>query len=154
MGFPRRYFEEQDGGPPPLAVTTERRVRFEEVDLLGIVWHGRYVSYFEDGRVAFGDRYGLSYTRYRETGLAAPIVQMHVDYQAPLYFDEVMTIATTLHWCDSLRLNFEYRITRKDVLIARGCTVQLLTDLSGRMLLVAPEMVNAFRKAWSEGQIK
>lgn len=153
MGFPRRYFEEQQGGPPPLVASTERRVRFEEVDMLGIVWHGRYVSYFEDGRVVFGDHYGLSYTRYREMGIAAPIVQMHLDYHAPLHFDEIMTITTTLHWCESLRLNFEYRITRSDVLIARGCTVQLLTDLSGRMLLVAPEMVNAFRLAWQQGKL-
>lgn len=154
MGFPRRYFEEQQDGPPSLAVTTNRRVRFEEVDMLGIVWHGRYVSYFEDGRVAFGDRYGLSYIRYREMGIAAPIVQMHLDYHSPLHFDEMMTITTTLHWCDSLRLNFEYRITRDETLIARGCTVQLLTDPAGRMLLVAPEMVNAFRTAWQKGQIK
>ncbi|OGR03137.1 MAG: thioesterase [Deltaproteobacteria bacterium RIFOXYD12_FULL_50_9] len=154
MGFPRRYFEENHNGPLSLVVNTERRVRFEEVDMLGIVWHGRYVSYFEDGRVAFGDRYGLSYNLYREMGIAAPIVQMHVDYHAPLHFDEIMTITTTLHWCESLRLNFEYRITRGDVLAVRGYTVQLLTDLAGRMIIVPPEMVQAFRRAWQEGSIR
>src|SRR3989339_1728497 len=154
MGFPRRYFEENHNGPLSLVVNTERRVRFEEVDMLGIVWHGRYVSYFEDGRVAFGDRYGLSYNLYREMGIAAPIVQMHVDYHATLHFDEIMTITTTLHWCESLRLNFEYRITRGDVLAVRGYTVQLLTDLAGRMIIVPPEMVQAFRRAWQEGSIR
>ena len=29
-------------------------VRFSETDPLGIVWHGNYIKYFEDGREAFG----------------------------------------------------------------------------------------------------
>jgi hypothetical protein len=29
-------------------------VRFNEADPLGIVWHGHYIRYFEDGREAFG----------------------------------------------------------------------------------------------------
>ena len=58
---------------------TERittRVRFDEVDALGIVWHGNYVKYLEDGREAWGRKYGIPYmTIYREvkSGLQAPI---------------------------------------------------------------------------------
>ncbi len=46
------------------ALLTERveiLVRFNEADPLGIVWHGHYVRYFEDGREAFGNKYGLRY---------------------------------------------------------------------------------------------
>lgn len=39
----------------------EQRVRFDEVDSLGIVWHGHYVKYLEDGREAWGRKYGLTY---------------------------------------------------------------------------------------------
>ena len=38
--------------PLPLTCTVPREVRFEEVDALNVVWHGRYPSYFEDARVA------------------------------------------------------------------------------------------------------
>ena len=34
--------------------TTTIRVRFNETDPLGIVWHGNYISYFEEGRESFG----------------------------------------------------------------------------------------------------
>jgi len=30
-------------------VQTEIRVRFSEVDSMGVVWHGNYLKYFEDG---------------------------------------------------------------------------------------------------------
>ena len=154
MGFPRQYFSVDPAAPPPVTCSTTRRVRFEEVDPLGMVWHGRYVSFLEDGRVAFGDRFGLSYREYHDAGVAAPIVQLHLDYAAPLRFDESFRIDTTLHWSDGLRLNFEYRITGPDErLVARGYTVQLLTDPQGGLILAAPPMVEEFRRRWREGAL-
>ena len=35
---------------------TDIKVRFSEIDSLGILWHGNYVQYFEDGREAFGEK--------------------------------------------------------------------------------------------------
>ena len=79
--------------------------------MLGIVWHGHYVSYLDDGRIAFGDKYGLSYSAMRDAGIAAPIVKMHLDYVSPLRFDKEVVVEAILHWSDSLRLNFEYKLT-------------------------------------------
>lgn len=36
-----------------LSVSEKVRIRFNETDPLGIVWHGNYIVYFEDGREAF-----------------------------------------------------------------------------------------------------
>ena len=36
--------------PTPLSETVQLRVRFSETDPLGIVWHGNYIKYFEEGR--------------------------------------------------------------------------------------------------------
>ena len=38
----RPYFPFKQDAPEPLRAIVRRRVRFEEVDPLGIVWHGRY----------------------------------------------------------------------------------------------------------------
>jgi len=153
MGPPREYFPTRPGEPAPLTVTARRRVRFEEVDMLDIAWHGHYVSYLDDGRVAFGDRFpDLSYHRLREVGVAAPIVQLHLDYQAPLFFDEEMTIAASLHWSEAVRLNFSYRITgREGRLVARAWSVQLLVDGQRHTLLVPPDWFAEFRRRWREG---
>jgi acyl-CoA thioester hydrolase len=154
MGFPRHYFAEEEGGPPPLVATCQRRVRFEEVDALGMVWHGRYPSYFEDGRIAFGDTFGLPYPGFRDHKIMAPIVQMHFDYHLPLRFDETTTIITTLHWCVSLRLNFSYEILRAGMTrAASGYTVQLFTDDQGDLLLLPPPWIEDFRKRWLAGEM-
>jgi len=155
MRFQRCYFPQEPDAPRPLTVTISRKVRFEEIDPLGMVWHGRYVSYLEDGRMAFGDRYGLHYTKFRDEGLAAPIVEMHIAYKSSLRFDEIMNIKTTLHWCDAMRLNFEYYITGQDGrLAATGYTLQLLTDMEGNVLLVPTAWIEDFRQKWRYGSLK
>lgn len=155
MGFAKAYFTAGPSDPSGLVVNSERRVRFEEVDMLGIVWHGHYVSFLDDGRVALGDRFqALSYGKMREEQVAAPIVQLHIDYLAPLVFDEVMAIETTLHWADALRLNISYLITRADGRPAlRAYTVQLFTNLQGEMLLIPPAWIRAFRQQWQSGEL-
>lgn len=152
MGLKKRYFEQGKDEPLPLESRTKRRVRFEEVDVLQMVWHGRYPSYFEDGRIAFGDKYGMTYQRFMQEETVAPVVQMHFDYKQPLRFDETFTIVTKLHWTEAARLNFSYEILGKDNTVsATGYTVQLLTNPDGMMLLFAPEWLKDFQKNWKDG---
>jgi acyl-CoA thioester hydrolase len=155
MGFAKSFFSAEPTDPAGLVVETERRVRFEEVDMLGIVWHGHYVSFLDTGRVALGDRYpALSYARMREERMAAPIVQMHIDYQSPLIFDDLMQIETTMHWTDALRLNISYKISRVDGRLAiKAYTVQLFTDLKGAVLLIPPVWIEEFRQQWKSGML-
>ena len=54
--------------PTALTASVIIRVRFSETDPLGIVWHGNYIKYFEEGREAFGRKYGLSYLDVQREG--------------------------------------------------------------------------------------
>lgn len=152
---PRRniktYFPPEPDAPAPLLARTTRKVRFEELDPLRIVWHGRYVSYFEDGRVAFGRKYGLSYDQFMKNRIAAPIVSLHIDYMKPLGFDEEITIQAILHWCTALRLNFEFTVLDSSGnQAAKGYSIQLLTDIQGNLLFEAPDWIEDFRNQWQQ----
>ena len=83
----------------------------------------------------------------------APIVQMHLDYKSPLRFDQIIRIETSLHWNESLRLDFSYTVTNPEGQIAAvGYTVQVLTDINGTVLFVPPEWIQDFREKWRTGQ--
>lgn len=151
MGYKKQYFKLEENSPLPLTAVTESRVRFEEVDMLGIVWHGRYLSYFEDGRIAFGDKYGLNYQTLKKNRTVAPVVQMHVDFKHSLRFDEKMTIETRLHWSDAVKLNFEYIVYNAEgVLAASGYTVQLFTEIDGNVMFVPPQWFVEFKQKWRQ----
>ncbi len=151
---PTLLFSPHPGGPLPAEVTATRRVRFEEVDPLGIVWHGRYPSYLEDGRTAFGDRFQMGYLDLHRNGCLAPLVQMQIDYFRPLEFDEEFTIHTRLHWSEAVRLNFEYRLENKQgERVATASTVQVLMDLDRQLILVWPAFLENFFERWRAGQL-
>ena len=56
-------------------------IRFNEVDSMGIVWHGSYVKYFEDGREAFGKEFGIGYLDIFGNGFYAPLVNLDFNYK-------------------------------------------------------------------------
>lgn len=151
----RPYFARREGDPPPLRTIVQRRVRFEEVDPLGIVWHGRYPGYFEDGRVALGNRYGIGYEDFIRHGVPAPIRRLQIDYLAPLRFQEEFEVEAVLHWSDAARLDCEFLVRGADGgLSAAGCSVQLMLDASGALLLVPPPFVRAMREQWRAGTLE
>lgn len=145
-----------DGSPAPLPLRNRvsRRVRFEEVDSLSIVWHGHYSSYFEDGRVAFGRQFGLHYIDMKQANIIAPVKNMHIDYIKPLYFDEECTIETCLHWSDASRLNFCYYIyNSEDVIVTKASTIQLFLNFEGALYMAKPTFYANFCDAWRQGKL-
>ena len=148
------YFDPAPGAPPPLTARAERRVRFEEVDALSIVWHGHYPSYLEDASMTFGEKHGLSYLDMQRHGFLAPLVQLHLDYHQPLLFPERCVIEAALHWTDAARLNMQYAIFgAEEKVAATGYSVQLLTDLERNILLVRPPYVEELCRRWQTGEL-
>ena len=143
------------GSVPPLVVSVERRIRFEEVDPMGIVWHGRYPSYFEDARVAHGDRFGIGYMDFYVHGVMAPIKKMHLDYLLPLSYGETCRIEALLHWSEAAKLCYEFRILNgKGEITTRGYTVQLLVTMQQELLVALPDFYREFVERWKLGELE
>ncbi len=153
MSMKKPYFPVQENGPAPLQIEVRRQVRFEEVDPLGIVWHGRYASYFEDARTALGDKYGVGYKNFYAHNVVAPVKIMHLDYHHPLMFQDEFTIKGILYWSDAARMNHEFEIkTRTDQLVATGYSVQLMQDINHNLLMIPPPFYLAFCRKWKAGK--
>ena len=150
----RAYFTAGPNAPPPLQVEVERRVRFEEVDGMGIVWHGYYLSYFEDARVALGRKYGVGYDRFYAERVPSPIKELHVDYRLPLQFDEEVRIQALLHWSEAARMNFEFVIRKTDGRVATtGYSIQLMLNRDLELLMVPPLFYQEFCRRWRAGEL-
>lgn len=117
---------------------TEVKVCFNEVDSLGITWHGHYVRYFEDGRAAFGAEHGLGYLDVYRNGLVTPIVQLSCDYKRPLAYGDSILIETTFVDHPAARLHFTYKIFQlgRPELVAEGETTQVFLERDSRLLLL------------------
>ncbi len=138
----------------PLVCRIERRVRFEEVDPLNIMWHGRYASWLEDGREALGKTYGMHYTDFYAHNVVIPLKIFHVDYVQPLQYNQVYTIETSLLWQDAALLEIEYGIyDGADKLMTTAFTTQLMVTKEHELLLEHPPFFQALRERWREGTL-
>jgi acyl-CoA thioester hydrolase len=130
---------------PFLEEQAEVVVRFQEVDALGVVWHGHYLSYFEVARVALGARYGIDYQTILDHGYVAPLVHCELDYFHPARFGERLTVAARLHAEPGAKIRFTYRVTNAaGTALAEGSTAQAFVDLNGDLVLTRPD----FYEAW------
>jgi acyl-CoA thioester hydrolase len=149
------YFQQAEGAPAPLVFRITRRVRFNEADVMGIAWYGRYPVFFEEGFAELGRRCGLSYQDFAEANLRAPIAQFHIDYHQPLALGEEFTVAVSLIWDEGARLNTEYTVNKEDGSVAATAyTVQMFVDAaSGEICLTSPELLERCRRRWKAGEL-
>lgn len=134
-------------GKPVIKHRETLRVRFSEVDALGIVWHGHYIVYFEDGREAFGRKHGISYLDVEANGFTTPIVKSSCEHFFPLKYGETFTIETTFIDSPSAKMIFKYELFNEDKkLVCRGETVQVFVDADGDLALYAPEFFQEWKK--------
>jgi len=86
------------------------RVRFSESDAMGVVWHGNYLKYFEDGRESLGKKFKMTYQNMYKHGFLIPIVHVDLDYKAPIHFGEEMEIKTKLIYTQVAKVIHEYEV--------------------------------------------
>jgi len=123
-----------------ISFTSDVRVRFTECDPLGIVWHGNYIQYFEDGREAFGRHHGISYLDQKAHNFSTPIVKSSCEHKLPLRYGDVAKIKTTYIDSAAAKMVFKYEIMNPDgQVVCTGETVQVFVELHGDLSLVIPD---------------
>ncbi|MEI6148002.1 MAG: acyl-CoA thioesterase [bacterium] len=135
-----------------LSETTQVRVRFQEVDSMRIVWHGHYLSYFEDARRALGRRYGLDYPVFLQNNIGAPLVSLWVDYLSPALTNDMLEVEARLYKSEGAQLEFCYQVKRAGtgLLLATGGSIQAFTTLQGELLLTWPALMIERYEAWKD----
>ncbi|WP_128331032.1 thioesterase family protein [Apibacter sp. HY039] len=129
---------------------TNFTIRFNEVDSLGIVWHGHYVTYFEIGRESFGKKYGITYMDVKKNGVIIPVVHCQCDYKQSLKYGDTVNIETRFVNTSAAKIIFEYIISHPDRgLIATGKTIQVFTDLQGELQLNNPIFFENWKKNYN-----
>ena len=130
-----------------ISFTSEVRVRFTETDPLGIVWHGNYIQYFEDGREAFRRHHGISYLDQKKHNFSTPIVKSTCEHKLPLKYGDVAQIKTTYVDTPAAKMIFKYEILNPEgKVVCTGQTIQVFVELHGELSLVIPEFFMNWKK--------
>ena len=134
---------------PSISAVARTEVRFHDCDPLGIMWHGNYVKYFEEGREAFGKKYAFDYMEMYHKGFATPIVHLHADFKKPLRYRDVALIETTYKRTEAAKIIFDYTIRNEATgeIICKGNTIQVFVGSKDLELsLVVPDFIEEWMK--------
>jgi acyl-CoA thioester hydrolase len=107
-------------------------VRYAETDMMGVVYHGSYLPWFEVGRTDLMKQYGLPYRQLEAEGFYLPVLEVGAKYLKPAHYDDPITIVTTLREKPLLRIKLEYEVRRGDELLTTGFTLHAFIDRAGK----------------------
>ncbi len=136
--------------PIPLTSIIEFPVRFSEVDLMQIVWHGNYIKYMEEGREDFGRKYGISYMQIRDHGYMAPLVKVTCEFKKTVAYEDRIIVETRFIDHDAAKITYAFRIYRAsdNELVATGESVQVFLDMNRELVLTNPPFFEEWKKKW------
>ena len=126
-------------------------IRFSEVDIMNVVWHGSYPLYFEDASEEFGKKFGLSYKKYIDENIFAPIVTLDISYKRPLIYGMKPIIRIKYVPTDAAKVIFDYEIINPEngEVYATAHSVQVFMNRNYELLWDSP----TFYKEWKDAHI-
>jgi acyl-CoA thioester hydrolase len=109
---------------------TEIRVRYADTDQMQFVYNGKYLEYFEAGRTEMLREIGLPYNVLEKKGYQLPVLEAHIKYHRPAFYDDIIIIKSFLKEFPSLKIHIDYELIRKETneVIAEGYTIHIFMN--------------------------
>ncbi|MNH93209.1 Acyl-CoA thioester hydrolase YbgC [compost metagenome] len=100
------------------------RVRYEETDQMGVVYHANYLTWFEIGRTELIRDLGYPYRLIEEKGLLLPLVEAEMKFKQPARYDDLIDIYTRVVSYSHIRLEFASEIRRVNEDLVKRQSIQ------------------------------
>ena len=112
---------------------TRLRVRYPEVDRMGVAHHSHYLTWFEVGRTELLRGLGCTYEAMEAEGVFLPVVEISCRYRLPARYDDLLEVETLLSEVSGSRVTFDYRLRRaeEEAYLAEAQTVHATVNSKG-----------------------
>lgn len=124
------------------------RVYYEDTDAGGVMYHARYLHFFERARTEILRALQISQQKLlAENNIAFVVKSMAIDYRIPAKLDDLLTVETQISDIKGATVLFSQTLKRAETVLSVATVKVACVDL-GRMKPVAfPEQVKvAFQK--------
>lgn len=129
----------------------QARVYFADTDFSGVVYHGRYLEFFERGRSDYLRLAGVHHTEL-EAGLHGEkliwvVTRMEIDWRSPARIDDILTIETRTKTISGARIAMAQVIKRGETVLVEAKVQAAIIGPDGRPRRFPREWVAAFAPA-------
>lgn len=126
-----------------LTHTFQKRVRYGETDQMGYLYYGNYAQYYEIGRAEMMRSLGMTYKYMEEEEkIMMPVMSLNMRFVRPAYYDELLTLRTTLRHLPEKFIVFHTDILNEQGKLVNGGSVKLcFVDSTNHKSILAPEFL-------------
>jgi acyl-CoA thioester hydrolase len=120
------------------------RVYPHHTDYAGIVWHGSYIAWFEEARVACLRAIGIEYADLVALGCDLPVVELSIRYHRPLQLGATAVVRTRMAEVTGVRINWDYAIEssdRQELYVTAQVTLVAVDRERGKIMRQLPSTV-------------
>lgn len=132
----------------PFGHRLRARVYFADTDFSGVVYHARYLEFFERGRSDFLRLAGVHHTELMDGKHGEKIVwvvkRMEIDFRASARIDDILTVDTRTLDISGARIVMGQTISRDDALLVEARVEAAIIGETGRPRRFPKEWIPAF----------
>ncbi len=137
---------------PKHVFTSTVRVLYGDTDAGGVVYNANYLRYFEIGRSELMRHNVCSYSHIEQLGFVLPVTESWARYKAPAFYDDLLTIETTIAEVSRLKFKFVYRVLKpqensdKPKLLVKGYTIHAAITKEGKLTRLPEDILEKIAK--------
>ena len=124
------------------------RVYYADTDFSGVVYHARYLEFFERGRSDFLRLAGVHHTELADGKHGEKLVwvvrRMEIDFRASARIDDILTVETRTETVSGARIFMAQQLKRGEELLVEAKVEAAIVSEGGRPRRFPKEWVAAF----------
>ena len=98
----------------------EKLVLPQHSDHAGVMWHGTYFDWLEEGRINALSKAGINYVDLTKNGFELPLIDTSIKYISPLFLGDTITIETMFKISKSPKIKIYSKFINKS---KKVCTI-------------------------------
>ena len=129
---------------------TETTVMYADTDSYGVVWHGNYLRWFEQGRYSICKNAGVDVAELEKQGITFPVIDIHIRYKSPAKVFQNIFIETIISDVKSRTVTFAQCIKNKKseaTLVTAEVVCAVVNYSEAKLQKIPPEIFEAFKNA-------
>jgi acyl-CoA thioester hydrolase len=109
------------GALPPAPFSLTVRVYYQDTDAGGVVFHGRYLNFFERARTEWLRQLGFDVRQLAERdGLLFIVREVRINYLLPAQVDDLLTVTAGIEHLGRVQFTLDQRVLRGADLLVHG----------------------------------
>lgn len=123
------------------------KIYYHQTDCGGVVYYANYLKFLEEARTEFFESKGIFIKELVKQGVQFVVARQEIDYKAPAFYGDTLSIDTRLNEVGGVKLDFAYEIKNQEgQIVSAARTVMVCVNGNLKPQAIPEEVRNKLEK--------